>query len=406
MRGRRTIAGNAAALVAGTVAGSVVALGISAALGRAVRPPTVLTPQNVVEHALEDAATPPRSRGRDARLLLAWASGSLPARAEAAVEKVPGVRSATTVETGTDWLREVSPDATARGRPSSSAIPLEVAVIEPREYAPFVPPAERNALLGLGAGDALIARSAGALSVAAADGEIQLVDRSLRAHSTIGDVAANGYEALLAGEAPSSWARTDRFLLIYLRDAARRSAVEQRIRTLLRPGQALRVRAKGETPFLRYGDAVLPQLLVKKTFGEFPVVVKPDGWVEVDPTWKHANIRSARVPILGQITCHRTVIPQLRDAMLEIDSEGLGHLLDRGQYGGCFGPRFIGLEPGGRLSHHTWGIAIDLNVADNAFGTKSDQDPRLVSIMESHGFTWGGRWLVPDGMHFEWVRFP
>ena len=22
------------------------------------------------------------------------------------------------------------------------------------------------------------------------------------------------------------------------------------------------------------------------------------------------------------------------------------------------------------------------------------------------GFTWGGRWVVPDGMHFEWVRFP
>jgi hypothetical protein len=25
--------------------------------------------------------------------------------------------------------------------------------------------------------------------------------------------------------------------------------------------------------------------------------------------------------------------------------------------------------------------------------------------MREHGFTWGGDWLVPDGMHFEWVSF-
>jgi hypothetical protein len=30
----------------------------------------------------------------------------------------------------------------------------------------------------------------------------------------------------------------------------------------------------------------------------------------------------------------------------------------------------------------------------------------IVQIMERNGFTWGGRWLVPDGMHFEWARFP
>ena len=30
--------------------------------------------------------------------------------------------------------------------------------------------------------------------------------------------------------------------------------------------------------------------------------------------------------------------------------------------------------------------------------------PRLVSAFERWGFTWGGRWLVPDGMHFEIIR--
>ena len=52
------------------------------------------------------------------------------------------------------------------------------------------------------------------------------------------------------------------------------------------------------------------------------------------------------------------------------------------------------------------GIAFDINVASNAPGTRPDQDPRLVEIMEEHGFTWGGRWLIPDGMHFEYRREP
>ncbi|MGH2726880.1 MAG: M15 family metallopeptidase, partial [Actinomycetota bacterium] len=41
----------------------------------------------------------------------------------------------------------------------------------------------------------------------------------------------------------------------------------------------------------------------------------------------------------------------------------------------------------------------------NPYGEKPRQDPRLVALMERWGFTWGGRWLVPDGMHFEFVRF-
>jgi hypothetical protein len=32
-------------------------------------------------------------------------------------------------------------------------------------------------------------------------------------------------------------------------------------------------------------------------------------------------------------------------------------------------------------------------------------DPRVVEIFERWGFEWGGRWLVPDPMHFEFVRF-
>jgi hypothetical protein len=45
-------------------------------------------------------------------------------------------------------------------------------------------------------------------------------------------------------------------------------------------------------------------------------------------------------------------------------------------------------------------------VAGNPTGLASAQDPRLVEVMERWGFTWGGRWLVPDPAHFEWLRSP
>ena len=174
---------------------------------------------------------------------------------------------------------------------------------------------------------------------------------------------------------------------------------------MLPVGQVARVRIEGETPFLRYGDAVLPQLLVKKNFGEFSAQPQPDGTLRMDPRWVRANIRSERVPILGEVTCHRHLFPQLRRALTDARATGAAYAINAGQFGGCFGPRFISRDPSGRISHHAWGIAFDLNVAENPIGSRPNLDPGLVQVIEKWGFTWGGRWLVPDGMHFEWKRF-
>jgi hypothetical protein len=32
-------------------------------------------------------------------------------------------------------------------------------------------------------------------------------------------------------------------------------------------------------------------------------------------------------------------------------------------------------------------------------------DPRIVDVFQRWGFKWGGDFLVPDGMHFEFIRF-
>jgi hypothetical protein len=126
-----------------------------------------------------------------------------------------------------------------------------------------------------------------------------------------------------------------------------------------------------------------------------------DGSVEPDAAWVGASITTDEVPILGQVTCHRVMIPQLRAALQEVADTGLASAIDPADFGGCYSPRFIGRDPDRGLSLHTWGIAVDLNVSGNHVGTPGTIDPRVVRIFESWGFAWGGRWSVPDPMHFE-----
>lgn len=140
---------------------------------------------------------------------------------------------------------------------------------------------------------------------------------------------------------------------------------------------------------------------VASAIGSFRYEWFADGTVAPDPAWVSANIRTETVPILGRVTCHRLMLPQLRGALQEIVDAGLARSVDAGDYGGCYVPRFIGRDPSRGLSLHTWGIAVDLNVASNQMGTVGALDRRVVAILGRWGFSWGGTWRVPDPMHFE-----
>lgn len=140
---------------------------------------------------------------------------------------------------------------------------------------------------------------------------------------------------------------------------------------------------------------------VAEAVGSFTYWPQPDGTIDIEPAWVSANIVTGEVPILGDVTCHRVVMPQLRAAMQELVDSGLADLVRPDQYGGCWVPRFIGRDPTRGLSLHSWGIALDLNVATNQLGTPGDMDPRVVDVMARWGFAWGGLWSDPDPMHFE-----
>jgi len=155
---------------------------------------------------------------------------------------------------------------------------------------------------------------------------------------------------------------------------------------------------------LRQGDAVLPQVLIKERFGEFAYRPDGDATFVIEPGWVDANIVTTSVPILGEVSCHRNLLPALGGAMEELEQRNLDSLVDRDGFQGCFNPRYIGSGRG--ISRHGWGAAVDINIGTNPGGLESAQDPRLVEVMERWGFTSGHEWLVPDPGHFEYVQPP
>lgn len=68
----------------------------------------------------------------------------------------------------------------------------------------------------------------------------------------------------------------------------------------------------------------------------------------------------------------------------------------------------------GHLSHHSYGVAFDINAAANGATYTGGVNPsspyyinqKIVSIWKSHGFYWGGDWkgYYNDPMHFTWTN--
>jgi hypothetical protein len=136
-----------------------------------------------------------------------------------------------------------------------------------------------------------------------------------------------------------------------------------------------------------------------KAFGAFSYRYYADGTIVPDARWVRQNIATERVPLLGAITCHRLMFPQLKGALNDVVKAGLGSTVHT--FSGCYVPRFMERDPAHPVSLHTWGIAIDLDAPHNARGTRGSIDPRVVAIFKRWGFRWGGDWSWTDPMHFE-----
>lgn len=338
--------------------------------------------------------------------LLAWTPGRLPDGYAEAVRRLPSTRAVAVVNSGVAWMERWR-DTTGRagGPPEGFRVPVEVASVHPRAYARFVPPAERSAIERLGG--AILGGTFAELHGLGPGGVVIVGGLHLPVKAVFDDELIGAHEIVV----PPAVGRElgivrPRYVLVAPHEHVLPARVEADLRRLVPPGLRVRVRAPGETPVFRHGDAVLPQVQLKELFGEFAATPRHDGTVAVSPGWVRANITSARVPVLGEIRCHRLVLPLVRGALEDLTRRGLGHLVDPADYGGCYYPRFIARDPGTGLSHHSWGVAIDVNVSQGLPGRLPTIDPRIIEAFEAWGFKWGGDFLVPDGTHFEFLRFP
>jgi hypothetical protein len=150
--------------------------------------------------------------------------------------------------------------------------------------------------------------------------------------------------------------------------------------------------------------AVLTGMSVTDAVGTFKYTDNGDGTITPEASWVHEYIRTETVPILGQVTCNKGMLPQLRGALTEIVQLGLESSIHPDEYAGCYYPRYIGRDASNGLSLHSWGIAVDLNVPGNQRGTVGEMDRRVVAIFKKWGFAWGGDWNYTDPMHFEMDR--
>jgi hypothetical protein len=71
-------------------------------------------------------------------------------------------------------------------------------------------------------------------------------------------------------------------------------------------------------------------------------------------------------------------------------------------YGGGYNFRIM--RGGSRLSMHSWGCAVDFDPAQNEYGDASPNFancPAVLNAFADEGWTWGGSWAKPDGMHWQ-----
>lgn len=339
-------------------------------------------------------------------VLLAWTPSGLDAALPAAAAADPDVGATSVVAAGTVELVESREaggavvDAPAPGW----AIPLEAAAIDPAAHGAFLGGADLEAVAGLGPGQALLGATSAELRRLGPGGTLTLAGGgTVTVAAVVGDTAIGGAElAVDRATGTGLGVTTDRYML--LAHGGDRPGLEQRLRAVLPPDRAVRFRGPGETPFLRQGDAVLPQVLIKERFGEFAYRSAPGDTFEQDPAWQTEQLVTVDLPIIGTARCHRLVVGALHGALSELVESNLAGLVDPSGFAGCWNPRTT--RSGTGISRHAWGVAIDLNAGSNPTGLASVQDPRLVAVFARWGFTEGSRWLVPDPGHFEYLSPP
>jgi D-alanyl-D-alanine carboxypeptidase len=263
--------------------------------------------------------------------------------------------------------------------------------------------AKTASLRGAQAGDAVTLRSS-------SGGE---VDYTIGA--VVSDDIVGGTELLMTWEAAARIGLSRRGSVL-LWGFESRAAVDQALADNGLVSTKIRIRRSWDAPD---PDSTIGMASTKALLGEFGYRVNGDGSVTQESAWQAANLPSGRVLLNSTVPisarCHNVVEPAIKAALAETVAAGAGGVFNVGDAntaGGCHNARFSTLSPNssiGFLSRHSWAMAIDTNTRGSCQGCAPPDIATLpggctaVRIFRKHGFAWGGNFLTPDGMHFEYV---
>ncbi|MDQ4095753.1 MAG: M15 family metallopeptidase [Actinomycetota bacterium] len=284
---------------------------------------------------------------------------------------------------------------------------MRVAAVDPIDFRSVAPEASRAAKFvwsEMSAGEAVVTFAAADALGLGDGGSIGLDGISV----VVGAYADNGVpniaEVMVNEQVGSDLGLTERrWLVIGATPGANLERLGESLRDLL-PDARMVALLTDPPDVIDPGEPEAVGEATGSLIGTMEFKILDDGFIKPDKEWVEENITTAEVSIVGEVTCHRLLIPQLQAALNEIVEAGLAELIRPDDYGGCYVPRFIDRDPSLPLSMHAFGLAFDINVSTNLLGTEGDLDPRIVETFERWGFEWGGRWERPDPMHFELVR--
>jgi D-alanyl-D-alanine carboxypeptidase len=336
---------------------------------------------------------------------LAWMPGGFPPGFAARIAAAPSLTRTVVVAGDTLWMtasQAAAGNQVDRPRPPYM-IPIDSFAVNPNAYAPFLPDGSRDQIVAaLERGQAVLGSSSAELRRVGPGGTISFGDQTVEVGAVAPDDVVGWSELLVNGEVGRRLGIThDRYLLAE-GDHLTVNALRSTVTPLIPPDTPLRTAAPGETPYVRVASGVDPPVVIKQAFGEFSAYPRADdpAYLNMNPWWYRRHIKTETVPILGQVTCNVALFPALEGALKTLVRRGLDNLIHI--YSGCYAARTVARSVTAPPSDHAYGAAIDIDAPTNPYGGTPTMDDRVVKVFEHWGFNWGGDFLIPDGMHFEY----
>jgi hypothetical protein len=396
-----------AALSVITVIGLAVALWPKDSSETAARPPVSARAGVRPSPPAPTGSTPPDT----VPAWLAWIPGGFPESFRATIDSADGITRDVVVEGDTLWMTESrGPNGAEVDQPPSPyEIPIDAFAVDPNEYAPFLPGDQRDAVVAaLRDGKAVLGESSAKLRRIGVGGTMSFGGQTVEVGAIAPDDAVGWSELLVNRDVGRQLGiEHERYLLAFADDTMTLTRFTEDVRALIPADSPLRTVEPGGTPYVRVASGVNPPVVFKEVFGEFDAYPRSDDpvYLNMDPAWYDAHIQTRRVPIFHDpVTCNRVLFPMLIGALKDVQAAGLAGEIHT--YSGCYAPRTVARSPIAPPSNHAYGAAIDINAPENPFGGTPTMDPRIVRIFQRWGFIWGGGFLIPDGMHFEYGSPP